>query len=78
MMIDKALGCVRQLMRGRAAANSSCVLPACRPGTVMQPHTSHACARVAKLAGDKRANVAEKSFGRPFSKVVIAESGLAQ
>ncbi len=72
MMIDKALGCVRQLMRGRAAANSSCVLPA------MQPHTSHACARVAKLAGDKRANVAEKSFGRPFSKVVIAESGLAQ
>jgi hypothetical protein len=44
----------------------------------MQPHTSHACARVAKLAGDKRANVAEKSFGRPFSKVVIAESGLAQ
>lgn len=32
---------------------------------------------MAKLAGDKRADVAEKGFGRPYSKVVIAESGLA-
>ena len=32
--------------------------------------------RVAKLAGDKRADVAEKGFGRPFSRVVIAQSGL--
>ena len=34
--------------------------------------------RVAKLAGDKRADVAEKSFGRPYSRIVIAESGLAK
>ena len=34
--------------------------------------------RVAKFAGDKRADVAEKSFGRPYSKIVVAESGLAK
>jgi len=28
-----------------------------------------------KAAGDKRANVAERAFGKPFSKIVIAECG---
>ncbi|BDA42878.1 probable peptidyl-prolyl cis-trans isomerase [Coccomyxa sp. Obi] len=32
--------------------------------------------KVAKLAGDKRADVAEKGFGRPFRRVVIAQSGI--
>ena len=32
--------------------------------------------RVAKLAGDKRADVAEKGFGRPFRRVIIAQSGV--
>lgn len=32
--------------------------------------------RVAKALGDKRATVAEKGFGRPFSKVLISASGL--
>ena len=32
--------------------------------------------RAAKLAGDKRAIVAEMGFGRPFAKVVIAQSGV--
>jgi peptidyl-prolyl cis-trans isomerase B (cyclophilin B) len=29
-----------------------------------------------KAAGDKRADVAERAFGRPFAKVVIWESGV--
>ncbi|EIE24486.1 cyclophilin-like protein [Coccomyxa subellipsoidea C-169] len=32
--------------------------------------------KVAKIAGDKRADVAEKGFGRPFKRVVIAQSGV--
>ena len=29
-----------------------------------------------KAAGDKRADVAERAFGRPFAKVAIWESGI--
>lgn len=32
--------------------------------------------RVAKLIGDKRAVVAERGFNRPYSKVVVTNSGL--
>ena len=36
-----------------------------------------ACAcRVAKFVGDKRADVAEKAFGRPFAKVIISAAGI--
>ena len=31
--------------------------------------------QVAKLTGDQRATVAEKSFGRPFKRVVISQCG---
>ena len=44
-----------------------CALPWC----VLMVHV----AQVAKLAGDQRATVAEKSFGRPFKRVVIAQCG---
>lgn len=43
---------------------------------LLMHENKHACGRVAKLAGDKRADVAEKGFGRPFRRVVIAQSGL--
>ena len=31
--------------------------------------------QVAKLAGDRRATVAERSYGKPFKRVVIASCG---
>lgn len=31
--------------------------------------------RAGKAAGDKRADVAERAFGKPFNKIVIAETG---
>ena len=34
------------------------------------------CRRAGKAAGDKRANVAERAFGKPFAKIVIEECGL--
>lgn len=39
--------------------------------------TSACCAhcRTAKFIGDRRADVAIRSFGRPYNKIVIAESG---
>ena len=47
--------------------------------TLRKPlNVSYGWRRVAKFAGDKRADVAEKSFGRPYSKIVVAESGLAK
>ena len=32
--------------------------------------------RAAKTFGDKRADVAEKGFGRPFQKVLVSASGI--
>ena len=31
--------------------------------------------RTAKFIGDRRADVAIRSFGRPYNKIMIAESG---
>jgi len=31
--------------------------------------------RAGKALGDKRANVGERAFGKPFNKIVIAECG---
>jgi hypothetical protein len=33
--------------------------------------------RAAKAIGDKRADVAETGFNKPYSKIIIAKSGLA-
>ena len=41
-------------------------------------HIEHAhtpLRRAAKLIGDRRADVAIRSFGRPYNKIVVAESG---
>ena len=35
-----------------------------------------ACCRAAKTFGDKRADVAEKGFGRPYKKVLVSASGV--
>lgn len=32
--------------------------------------------RAAKTFGDKRADVAEKGFGRPYKKVLVSASGV--
>ena len=32
--------------------------------------------RAGKFLGDKRADVAEKGFGRPFQKVLVTASGM--
>ena len=34
------------------------------------------CNRAGKFLGDKRADVAEKGFGRPFQKVLVSASGV--
>ena len=34
------------------------------------------CCRAAKTFGDKRADVAEKGFGRPYKKVLVSASGV--
>ena len=34
--------------------------------------------KAGKAAGDRRANVAEKAFGRPFAKITITESGIIE
>eukprot|EP00884_Botryococcus_braunii_P002242 jgi/Botrbrau1/12018/Bobra.247_2s0022.2 len=41
----------------------------------VKANTNSAFFQAAKIAGDKRALVAEKGFGRPFSKIVISKSG---
>ncbi|KAJ4794257.1 Peptidyl-prolyl cis-trans isomerase [Rhynchospora pubera] len=42
----------------------------------VKENTSSPYFRVAKLIGDKRAVVAERGFNRPYSKVVVTNSGL--
>ncbi len=32
--------------------------------------------RAGKLSGDKRADVAERAFGKPFARIFVAECGL--
>lgn len=44
----------------------------------VQDNTASPFFRVAKLVGDKRAVVAERSFNRPYSKVVITNCGLLE
>ena len=43
---------------------------------VIKSNTSSPFFQLGKANGDKRANVAERSFNKPFSKVVIDACGL--
>ena len=42
------------------------------------PTTDSPFFKIAKAAGDRRADVAEKFFGRPFQRVVITASGVQE
>lgn len=73
-----ALGDVREVScLLRCLARCLCCVPKHVSHALVSEQRQCGACRVAKLAGDKRADVAEKGFGRPFSRVVIAQSSVS-
>ncbi|KAK9828053.1 hypothetical protein WJX81_005565, partial [Elliptochloris bilobata] len=69
--LDKTNLVVGRVVAGASLVDDLAAMPA------VKANSSSPFFKVAKLAGDKRADVAEKSFGRPYSKIVVVESGMA-
>mmetsp|Transcript_39097 Transcript_39097/g.99040 ORF Transcript_39097/g.99040 Transcript_39097/m.99040 type:complete len:318 (-) Transcript_39097:587-1540(-) len=61
---------VGRVVQGMDIVQTIAALPAVKDNT-MSPYF-----KAAKAIGDKRADVAEKGFKRPYSKIVVAKSGL--